>query len=73
MSLYQIYDKYKDRLDETQKAWDDAYNELRNSTDRERKNYLTEHIQLLNAQISAYECIVKDLKEYLDNANEISR
>lgn len=71
MTIKEMYIKYNNRYEECQSNWDKAYAELANNQcTASRKQWLTDEIQSLNAQISAYECIVKDLKEIL---NETSR
>ena len=62
MTIQKIYDKYSERYSECDYEWNKAY--------KERREELTERISALNIQLSTYECIVKDLKEYI---NETSR
>lgn len=60
-----VLEKYQNRYDECQSQWDDNYNELQQTSDSDRRSFLLEGITSLNAQISAYECIIKDLKELI--------
>ena len=75
MTIQQMYDKYKKRYEECDEEWNKSYNELKKldespHKDIKKKTELSENMFALNMQISAYECIVKDLGEYL---NETSR
>lgn len=70
MTIQDIYNKYNTRYNECQEQWDNDYDELLNRNPNEkRKNWLIDDMSVLNSQISAYECIVKDLKEYLDETS----
>ena len=60
-----ILEKYQGRYDECQAQWDDNYKELQQTSDLDRRSFLLEGITSLNAQISAYECVIKDLKELI--------
>lgn len=60
-----ILEKYQGRYDECQSQWDDNYKELQQTSDSDRRSFLLEGITSLNAQISAYECVIKDLKELI--------
>ena len=60
-----ILEKYQGRYDECQAQWDDNYKELQQTSDSDRRSFLLEGITSLNAQISAYECVIKDLKELI--------
>lgn len=62
-----IIEKYEKRYKECSEQWDDDMIKLRGLTEQEesdndRKNFLFNDILALNAQMSAYECIIKDLK-----------
>ena len=72
MTIQQMYDKYNERYLECDFEWHKAYELLKknDSKNKEREEDLVERINALNVQLSAYECIVKDLKEYI---NETSR
>lgn len=71
MTIQKMYDKYSERYLECNCEWNKAYEELKNNNlDKKREEELTERISALNIQLSTYECIVKDLKEYI---NETSR
>lgn len=71
MTIQKMYDKYSERYSECDYEWNKAYEELKNNNlDKERREELTERISALNIQLSTYECIVRDLKEYI---NETSR
>lgn len=74
MTIQQMYKKYNDRYKECEEEWNKSYNELKKldespQKDVKRKSQLSENMFALNMQISAYECIVKDLKEYLDETS----
>ena len=74
MTIQQMYNKYKSRYEECDAEWNKAYDELKTldespQKDTKRKSQLSENMFALNMQISAYECIVKDLKEYLDETS----
>lgn len=60
-----ILEKYQGRYDECQAQWDDNYKELQQTSDSDRRSFLLEGITSLNAQISAYECVIKDLGELI--------
>lgn len=60
-----ILEKYQGRYNECQAQWDDNYKELQQTSDSDRRSFLLEGITSLNAQISAYECIIKDLGELI--------
>lgn len=71
MTIQKMYDKYSERYSECDCEWNKAYEELKNNNlDKKQKEELMERISALNIQLSTYECIVKDLKEYI---NETSR
>ena len=58
--------KYDNRFNECQAQWDKDCAELKDSNiDADRKDFLLTDIANLNVQLSAYECIVKDLKELI--------
>ena len=61
-----ILEKYEQRYKECSEQWDSDYVELEVMDEKqeqdERKDFLINDILALNAQISAYECIIKDLK-----------
>ena len=58
--------KYEARYMECQTKWDDDYEEIKgDNIDPKRKSFLIDDVNVLNAQIGAYECIVKDLKELI--------
>ena len=58
-----ILKKYEDRLKECETRWDKDYEKHNRETDPTKLSFLVEDMNLVNVQISAYECIVKDLKE----------
>lgn len=72
MTIQQMYKKYNERYLECDYEWHKTYELLKknNSKNEERERDLAEHMNALNIQLSTYECIVKDLKEYI---NETSR
>ena len=71
--INKILDKYQSRLTECQDKWNKDYDEIKTIQnqeqtqyiDHERKQRLVEDLNLVNVQIGAYECIVKDLKELI--------
>ena len=64
--IYNLWKKYNERFNECQTQWDKDYVELQNEDiDADRKDFLLTDIVNLNVQLSAYECIVKDLKELI--------
>lgn len=60
-----LLSKYQTRFDECQAQWDKDYQELKDNIDTDRKNFILTDISNINIQLSAYECIVKDLKELI--------
>ena len=71
--LLKILNKYQERFDECERKWKESYDELqaldekRNKEGLEynenaRRSFLLDDISMVNTQISAYECIIKDLK-----------
>ena len=61
-----ILEKYQNRYDECQAQWDKDCQELKdNIINADRKDFLLTDIANINIQLSAYECIVKDLKELI--------
>ena len=60
-----ILEKYQGRYNECQAQWNDNYKELQQTSDSDRRSFLLEGITSLNAQISAYECVIKDLGELI--------
>ena len=71
--IAKILEKYEQRYKECDEQWHENMMELEGMdekrasvglelTDHERKDFLINDILALNAQISAYECIIKDLK-----------
>ena len=60
-----ILEKYQNRYDECLSQWDDNYKELQKTSDSDRRSFLLECITSLNSQLSAYECVIKDLKELI--------
>ena len=64
--VYNLWKKYSERFNECQAQWDKDCIELQNENiNADRKDFLLTDIASLNVQISAYECIVKDLKELI--------
>lgn len=66
MIIQAILEKYETRKEECEEKFDEDVVSLKQTTDEDRKKYLTEDMMCLNSQIGTYECIIKDLKEYLD-------
>lgn len=61
-----LLSKYQTRFNECQAQWDKDYQELKdNNIDADRKDFILTDIANINIQLSAYECIVKDLKELI--------
>lgn len=71
--IKKILDKYEERYKECDEQWHKDMIELEcidekcaevglEWTEHERKDFLLNDITSLNAQVSAYECIIKDLK-----------
>ena len=61
-----ILEKYQNRYDECQAQWDKDCQELKdNIINADRKDFLLTDIANINIQLSAYECIIKDLKELI--------
>lgn len=55
--------KYQTRFDECQTQWDKDYKEMQDEhINLKRNSFLIDEINSLNTQLSAYECIIKDLK-----------
>ena len=64
MKLTEIYKKYQARLLECQDIFNLDVKELQDKDiTAERREWLKKDMDLLNVQIGAYECIVKDLGE----------
>ena len=57
--------KYETRLKECEARWDEDYEKHNKETDPTKLSFLVEDMNLVNIQISAYECIVNDLKELI--------
>ena len=66
MIIQAILEKYESRKEECEEKFDEDVVSLKQTIDADRKKYLTDDMMCLNAQIGTYECIIKDLKEYLD-------
>lgn len=61
-----LLSKYQGRYDECQAKWNEDYKEMQDEhIDLKRNSFLADEINSLNVQLSAYECIVKDLKELI--------
>ena len=66
--LNTLLEKYEIRKEECEEQFDDDLKELKlNNSSLERISWLNDDMRLINAQIGAYECIIKDLKEWLKN------
>lgn len=64
--INKILNKYKERYEECEQQWkNDSAEllELQLNDNQDRINFILNDITSLNAQLSAYECIIKDLKE----------
>ena len=57
--INEILKKYEGRLQECQDKWDEDYTKIRQGSEDQG---LIDDMNLVNVQIGAYECIVKDLK-----------
>lgn len=66
-----LLDKYQERYNECEERFDEDVLSLKiKDNTSERIEWLNRDMTCLNAQLGTYECIIKDLKELL---NEISR
>lgn len=74
--IKKILEKYQERYDECEQKWEDDVAQLKllsekqkteelRLAEKEHQSFLIDDVAILNAQISAYECIVKDLKELI--------
>lgn len=69
--LKAILEKYEERIDECNERFDEDVLSLKiKDNAQERIDWLHNDIQSLNAQIGCYECMIKDIKELID---EVSR
>lgn len=60
-----LLEKYEMRKEECEEQFDDDLKELKlKNNSVERISWLNEDMRLVNVQIGAYECIIKDLKEW---------
>ncbi len=64
--LLQLLNKYQDRYVECENKWQDNMEQLKECSDQERRSWLLEDIVSLNSQLSAYECIIKDLRGIIE-------
>ena len=72
----QILKKYESRYNEAEAKWEEDYQAIKDIddkkhegqewTDHQRREFLTEDMQSLNAQLGAYECIIKDLRNLIE-------
>jgi hypothetical protein len=63
-----LLEKYEMRKEECEEQFDDDLKELKlKDNSLERISWLNDDMRLINAQIGAYECIIKDLKEWQKN------
>ena len=66
--LNALLEKYEMRKEECEEQFDDDLKELKlKNNSVERISWLNDDMRLINAQIGAYECIIKDLKEWQKN------
>ena len=66
--LNTLLEKYEIRKEECEEQFDDDLKELKlKNNSVERISWLNDDMRLINAQIGAYECIIKDLKEWQKN------
>jgi hypothetical protein len=66
--LNTLLEKYEMRKEECEEQFDDDLKELKlKDNSLERISWLNDDMRLINAQIGAYECIIKDLKEWQKN------
>ena len=74
--IAKLLNKYQDRYNECEQKWEDDIEQLKTlsekqnieglqCTENEHKSFLVDDIASLNSQLSAYECIIKDLKELI--------
>ena len=68
--LKAILEKYEERIDECNERFDEDVLSLKiKDNTQERIDWLHNDIQSLNAQIGCYECMIKDMKELLNEAS----
>lgn len=60
--LRKLMNKYQERFDICDEQWHTDIQELQQCQDSERQDWLNNDLTSLNAQMSAYECIIKDLR-----------
>ena len=69
--LNELLEKYEDRIEECNEQFDEDVMEIKTKDISEKRSaWLNNDISCLNAQIGVYECILKDIKELI---NEVSR
>ena len=61
--INKLLNKYQSRLEECQNRWEEDFNAIRANDKEEIDPDVVDDMTLVNVQIGAYECIVKDLKE----------
>lgn len=65
--INKLLSKYQTRFDECQAQWDKDYKEMQDEhINLKRNSFLIDEINSLNTQLSAYECIIKDLKGLIE-------
>lgn len=66
MKINDLLEKYEIRKEECEEQFNDDLKEIKlNNNSLERISWLHDDMRLINAQIGVYECIIKDLKEFL--------
>lgn len=65
MTIGEAYNKYESRLQECNEKWSETLAKIKADTNT-TNDALVEELSALNVQIGVYECIVKDLKEIID-------
>lgn len=69
--LNELLEKYEDRIEECNEQFDEDVMEIKTKEISEKRSaWLNNDMSCLNAQIGVYECILKDIKELI---NEVSR
>lgn len=68
--LEELLDKYEQRVIECNEQFDEDVASLKTCLNNNRVEWLHDDMRSLNAQLGVYECIIKDIKELID---EVSR
>lgn len=65
--LEELLTKYEDRMLDCQEQFDEDILNLKTCSDAKKRAWIDTDIHYINAQIGAYECIIKDIKELMKN------